>query len=221
MATSHRDALRSAALGPGTALLVTGPAMSGKRALVIDLLTGERTTGEPATVAVTTRRSAAAFERDYVAAGGDADGLAVVDCVTRLGGFERVSDGPTRRYVSDPGDLTGVGIGATELLRAADGRGATPWLGIHSLSTMTMYATVDRVFRFLHVLSGRVRALGGVLVAAVEGAGDGDDHTLDVLSQPFDGRLDVRERDDGTREVRGRGVSVAPRAWTPLAERNA
>jgi hypothetical protein len=221
MATRHRDAIRPAAVDPGTALLVSGPAMSGKRALVIDLLAAERPAGERATVAVTTRRSAAAFERDYVAAGGTTDELSVVDCVTRLGGFERVADGPRRRYVSDPGDLTGVGIGTTELLRAADARGATPWLGVHSLSTMAMYATVDRVFRFLHVLAGRVRALGGVLVAAVEGAGDADDRTLDVLSQPFDGRLDVRERDDGTREVRGRGVSVAPRAWTPLAERNA
>jgi hypothetical protein len=214
MATRYDDVLKPLALDPGTALLVAGPAMSGKRELVIDLLAAARGDGETrATVAVTTRRGAVAFERDYVDAGGAADELSVVDAVTRLGGFDRVEDGPTRRYVADPGDLTGIGIAATELLRGGADRGATPWLGIHSLSTMTMYATVDRVFRFLHVLSGRVRALGGVLVAAVEADDPGD---VGVLAQPFDGRVDVRETDEGGREVRGRGVSAAPRAWTPL-----
>jgi hypothetical protein len=204
------EVLRPEALDPGTALLVSGPAMSGKRALVVDLLASERPSGERATVAVTTRRSAAAFERDYVAAGGRAEEASVVDCVTRLGGFERVRDAPNRRYVSDPGDLTGVGIATTELLRRAADDGAAPWLGIHSLSTMRMYATVDRLFRFLHVLVGRVRALDGVLVAALDG--DGEDAA--VLAQPFDGRLDVRDGDDGP-EVRARGLPVAPREWTP------
>lgn len=214
MGTRYGNVLDPSALDPGTALLVAGPAMSGKRELVIDLLAADRPDGETrATVVVTTRRGAAAFERDYVDAGGSAGELSVIDSVTRLGGFDRVENGPTRRYVADPGDLTGIGIATTELLRGADDRGATPWLGIHSLSTMTMYATVDRVFRFLHVLSGRVRALGGVLVAAVEADAPGD---VGVLAQPFDGRVDVRETDDGTREVRGRGVSVAPRAWTAL-----
>jgi len=204
------DTLRPETLDPGTALLVAGPAMSGKRALVVDLLASEQASGERATVAVTTRRSAAAFERDYVDAGGRAEEAAVVDCVSRLGGFERVQDAPNRRYVSDPGDLTGIGIGTTELLRRAGDDGAAPWLGVHSLSTMRMYATVDRVFRVLHVLVGRVRALGGVLIAALDG--DGDDAA--VLSQPFDGRLDVR--DNGGREVRARGVGVAPGEWTPF-----
>lgn len=208
--------LQPSALAPGTALLVSGPAMSGKRGLVIDLLAADRAGGgERATVAVTTRRSGAAFERDFVAAGGTAAELSVVDCVSRQTGFGRVAESRRRRHVSDPGDLTGIGIGVSELLRDAGGR-AAPWLGIHSLSTMTMYASVNRVFRFLHVLTGRVRALDGVLVAAIEGGGDGRDEAFDVLSQPFDGRLDVREREDGTREVRGRGESVAPRSWTAL-----
>lgn len=212
MRTRYGDVLDPSALDPGTALLVSGPAMSGKRGLVIDILAADRDE-DSATVAVTTRRSAAAFGHDYVDAGGCADELSVVDCVTRLGGFDRVADGPARRYVADPGDLTGVGIATTELLRGASAREATPWLGIHSLSTMTMYSAVDRVFRFLHVLVGRVRALDGVVVAAVETDEPGG---VGVLAQPFDGRLDVRETDDGGREVRGRGVPVAPRAWTPL-----
>jgi hypothetical protein len=210
MATQDGERPDPSALVPGTALLVAGPAMCGKRALVVDLLAGG---GAGEVVAVTTRRSAAAFEGDYVAAGGDAAGLSVVDCVSRLGGFGDVADGPTRRYVSDPGDLTGVGIAVTGLLRGAADRGAAPWLGIHSLSTMRMYADVERVFRFLHVLAGRVRALGGVLVAAADADAAGD---VGVLAQPFDGRLDVRETDAGGREVRGRGVPVAPRTWTPL-----
>ena len=179
--------------------------MCGKRGLVIDRLAGG---GAGDVVAVTTRRSAAAFEGDDVAAG-----LSVVGCVSRLGGVGDVADGPARRCVSDPGDLTGIGIAVTGLLRGAADRGAAPWLGIHSLSTMRMYADVERVFRFLHVLAGRVRALDGVLVAAADADAAED---VGVLAQPFDGRLDVRETDAGGREVRSRGVPVAPRTWTPL-----
>ncbi len=217
MAPRHDGVLRLSALVSGTALLVSGPAMSGKRDLLIDLLAAERSDGdERATVGVTTRLSATAFERDFVAAGGTAAELSVVDYVSRQSGFSRVTECARRRHVSGPGDLTGIGIGVSELLRGAKRRDARPWVGMHSLSTMTMYASVDRVFRALHVLAGQVRALDGVLVAALEGRGDGPDEAFGALSQPFDGRLDVRERDDGRREVRGRGASVAPQSWTAL-----
>ncbi|MFB6159626.1 MAG: hypothetical protein ABEJ61_00430 [Haloferacaceae archaeon] len=213
MASAYGEVLRPEALDPGTAVLVAGPAMCGKRELALDLLAADDRT-DAATVFVTTRRAAPDVARGYEAAGGRVESLAVVDCVTRLGGFRRVTDTTDRRYVADPGDLTGTGIAVTEFLRQFDRESRTPWLGVHSLSTMLMYADVRRTFRFLHVLVGRVRATGGVAVATLETA-TVDDRERDVIGQPFDARIEVREGVDG-REVRARGAAVAPREWTRL-----
>ena len=214
MAAVHTEVLRPRALEPGMAVLVSGPAMCNKRELVLDLLTAGDRDGR-ATVFVTTRRSATATARDYETVGGRSENLAIVDCVSRLGGFERVTDGPGRRYISDPGDLTGTGIAVTQFLREFDRESMTPWLGVHSLSTMLMYSDLRRTFRCLHVLLGRIRTLGGVAVATLETTAAAD-RERDVVGQPFDARVEVREGSRG-REVRARGAPIAPRQWTALS----
>ncbi|MFB6305274.1 MAG: hypothetical protein ABEH47_08910 [Haloferacaceae archaeon] len=218
MATAEfEDALDPAALTPGTTVLVSGPAMSGKREVLLSLL-GSGGADERGTVFVTTRRDAdttarALAEQDP---GVPADRLSVVDCVSRQGSFDRIRDTAERRFVSDPGDMTGIGIAVTEFLRDFHREGTPAWLGLHSLSTTVMYAGVRPVFRFLHVTLGRVRSIDGVAMVALDDA-TVSASDLAVLSQPFDGRLEVRER-EGRDEVRARGVDVAPREWTPLRE---
>jgi KaiC/GvpD/RAD55 family RecA-like ATPase len=209
--TAFDEVLRPSALDPGTAVLVTGPALSGKRELLLSLLAADENHGA---VFVTTRRNAASTVRDFADRGLPEDRLSVVDCVSRQGSLDRVRDAAGRRYVADPGDLTGLGIAVTEFLREHRRDGGTPWLGCHSLSTMVMYTDVRTVFRFLHVTIGRVRTADGVaLVALDEATVSAAD--LAILSQPFDARLDVRER-DGRDEVRARGADLAPREWTPI-----
>lgn len=216
-AGQFRGVLNPRALEPGTTVIVTGPALSGKREVLLSLL-GSEGADERGTVFVTTRRDADSTARALAETdpGVPADRLSIVDCVSRQGSFGHVRDADERRYVSDPGDLTGIGIAVSEFLREHHRSGLSPWLGFHSLSTTVMYADVRSVFRFLHVTLGRVRSVDGVALVAL------DDSALPeadvaVLSQPFDGRLDVRER-EGRDEVRARGVGVAPREWTPLRE---
>ena len=202
--------LDAVALDPGTTLLVSGPVMTGKRRLVLELLA----THEDDTVFVTTRRGAAAIEREFESiAPGAGDRLSVVDCVSAGAGVSagRV-DG--HRYVSTPGDLTGIGIAVTEFLRERHSRGERANLGLHSLSTMVMYADLRRVFQYLHVVTSRVSVAGFRAVCSVDSSVV-DDRDLAVLSQPFDARLELRERDGG-REFRVRGDDLGPRAWTPL-----
>ncbi len=215
---TFRSVLRPTALEPGVAALVTGPSLTGKRELVVSLCAAEapEPPTERSTTFVTTRRDATSTARDLTEAGVPADRLSVVDCVSRSSAFDRVRDAVGRRYVADPGDLTGLGIAITEFLRAADRRGLSTRLGLHSLSTVVMYAGVRPVFRFLHVLLGRVRAAGGTAVAALDTAGL-DEGEYAVLAPLFDARLEVRSR-DGHDEVRARGRPLAPREWTPLRE---
>jgi len=203
--------LDAVALDPGTTLLVSGPVMTGKRRLVIELLTNHAADG---TVFVTTRRGAAAIEREFESvAPGSSDRLSVVDCVSAGTGTSR-GRSDDREYVSTPGDLTGIGIAVTEFLRERHSRGEQANLGLHSLSTMVMYADLRRVFQYLHVVMGRVSAADFRAVCSVDSSVV-DERDLDVLSQPFDARLELRER-EGRREFRVRGDDLGPRGWTPL-----
>lgn len=191
----------------GTNVLVTGPPLTGKRELLYGLLDGGTTDG---TVFVSTRTRASAVEREYrqVAPG---PALRVVDCVSRQFG-DAPSDGH-HRFVSDAGDLTGVGIRASEFLRRLQASCDTVALGMHTLSTTLMYADLQRVYRFLHVLTGRVQSAGFRGGFVLEDVGDARSFT--TLTQLFDGLVEVRDGAAGT-EVRARGLELGPRTWTPL-----
>lgn len=201
-------------LAPGTSVLVSGPVMTAKRALHLRLLAGG---GEPTpTVLVTTRKSADATTSTFADVAGhvDEDTLAVVDCTgTEFGNTRR---GPNRRYVSHPGDLTGIGIGLTEFMRRFHHGHGCGQVGFHSLSTVLMYTGFRRLFQFLHVITGRIDSsdFRGVFVI--------DDSALDarqwdILLQLFDTAVLTREGDGGQRQIRVRGAdagTLGPTTWT-------
>ncbi|WP_267641413.1 DUF7504 family protein [Haloarchaeobius amylolyticus] len=204
--------LDAASLAPGTNLLVAGPAMTGKRQLLYHLL-GHSGEADHATSIVTTRKAADTVEREYRAVDPDVTRLGIVDCVSRQRGFGTVEESPTRRYVGNAGDLTGIGIRTSEFMRRfqADDTVDTASVGLHTSSTVLMYTELRRVFQFYHVMTGRVESAGytGVFVIDTPTA----DNALAVLKQLFDGLVEVRESEDG-RQLRVRGIEAGPRQWT-------
>ncbi|NHN43349.1 hypothetical protein G9C85_17165 [Halorubellus sp. JP-L1] len=199
----------------GSNVLIVGPPMTGKRELLYEVLAADRG-DDRATAFVTTRKAAETVEREYRDVHPDVDTLAVVDCVTRQRGFGG-DESATRRLVSSAGDLTGIGIGLTDFMRRfhQDESLSSTSVGMHTLSTLLMYADVRRVYQFLHVLTGRVESsgfLGGfVLDTPVP------QDSLGIIKQPFDGVVEVREVEaTGAREYRVRGLpsDAGPRAWT-------
>ncbi|WP_340100949.1 DUF7504 family protein [Salinibaculum salinum] len=69
------------------------------------------------------------------------------------------------RNVENPSDLTGVGIELSELLSGmanASGDDEHIAVSFHSITSLLQYADVQRAFRFLHVVTGRVKTVGGV-----------------------------------------------------------
>ncbi|WP_256296170.1 DUF7504 family protein [Haloarchaeobius salinus] len=191
----------------GTNVLVAGPPLTGKRELLYELLGGDTTDG---TVFVSTRKRASIVEREYRQRAPE-PALRVVDCVS--GQFGRPQQTGHHRFVSSPGDLTGIGIRASEFMRQLQETCDTVGLGMHTLSTSLMYVDLRQVYQFLHVLTGRVQHAGfrgGFVLEDV-----GDLRSNSVLGQPFDGLVEVREGETG-REVRVRGLDIGPRAWTSL-----
>lgn len=196
----------------GTNLLLSGPAMSGKRGLLVELLARGERDGEGAVI-VTSRDSADEVVGEYADAVGAAPGfLRVLDCVSAQSGS--TTDDERVRYVSSPGDLTGMGIEFSEVARNAGDAGVDRLrVGFDSLSPLLMYVDLQRLFRFLHVFTSQIQSQGWLGAFSVDPESH-DDQTINTISQLFDGVVDVRVTDDGDQEVRVRGVTDTPTQWT-------
>lgn len=195
----------------GTNLLVSGPPMTGKRRLVFDALEDRRP--NDAAIVVSTDdgpdhvlgalgcTSMTAVERD----------VGVVDCVSTERG-DGPHAGPTVANAASPEDLTGIGIGFTELVRefsanAADG--AVPRVAVSSLSTILHYADDRPAYRFLHAFSNRVESVGGVGLYVVNPDAH-DPRDLARVKDRFDGAVRVETTEDGPRcSLHGVGGDVA------------
>lgn len=203
---------------PGTTVLVSGPPLIGKYDLMIETLARGNDRGE-GSIVLSTRDDERAVVEDFerIAPRFDRDLLGIVECVSdqrddadpgEYGGDVRV------RRASSPADLTGIGIGASELMKEFSDE-SVPGIrvGIDSLSTMLLYTEFDRMARFLHVLSGRIDRAGG-LGMFVLNPGTIDAGQYDQLKTLFDGLVELREHED-RQEVRVRGLPGIDAGWRP------
>ena len=184
---------------PGTNLLLTGPPLTGKRSMMMDVLAAGTDSGDGAIV-VTTKDGADRVLRDYEKRTPyEGKPVAVVDCVTRQqGGDTRESD--RIKYASSPVDMTGIGIKLSEFLQAFGDRGIEEnRVMVHSLSTLLMYSDLQTVFRFLHVFTGRIQSVNGLGLFSIDSTSH-DDQAMNTLKQLFDGVIKVPE--DGEPEIR-------------------
>ena len=193
--TPHFDA----EVEPGTNILLTGPPLSGKRSIMMDVLAAGTDRDEGAIV-VTTKDGADRVLRDYEKRTPyEGKPVAVVDCVTRQqGGETRESD--RIKYASSPVDMTGIGIKLSEFLQAFGDRGIERnRVMVHSLSTLLMYSDLQTVFRFLHVFTGRVQSVDGLGLFSIDSTAH-EDQAMNTLNQLFDGIITVPE--DGEPDIR-------------------
>jgi hypothetical protein len=100
--------------------------------------------------------------------------------------------------VDNPGDLTGLGITVSEYLSEHAGPGTL--VTFDSLTVLLQYVDLQRAFRFLHVLSNRVRSADAIAHYHMDPGAHGD-REIATLASLFDA---VAEFDDGEWTVRDR-----------------
>lgn len=204
--------LGPATVAPGTSLLVAGPAMTGKRRLMYRILGGA---GDGLAAFVTTKLDGGRLETELAEHWAlDEWDLRIVDCVSRQRAVTPLVDTETRRYVATAGDLTGIGIALSGFMQDAYHHPDTDHaaVGLHSLSTMLMYADLRRVFQFVHVITGRIDSSDFVGAFCLDTSG-GADESVSRLKGLFDGLIEVREGEAGP-ELRTRGEVDGPVRWT-------
>lgn len=205
-------ALDPDAIPAGTSVLVAGPAMTGKRRLAFEIAGASRSQNA---CLVTTKAQAERIRAWFELVVNNLDGwtLPVIDCVSRSMSFDRQPDSESVRYVSSPADLTGVGIELTGVF--SDWHHANtndPRLAMHSLSTFLMYADLKQVYRFLYVVTGRLRMVNGVGAYTLD-TNTGSSEVLGTFKQLFDALVEVRDGPESA-EFRVRGGEFGPRQWT-------
>jgi hypothetical protein len=102
--------------------------------------------------------------------------------------------------LSNPGDLTGLGIKISEVLQQWQTNEHRTVACFHSLTALLQYSDVQTIYKFLHVLTGRF-ATAGVTAHFHLDPGAHDDQTINTLKSLFDG---VAEFEDGEWSVRTR-----------------
>jgi KaiC/GvpD/RAD55 family RecA-like ATPase len=195
----------------GTNVLVSGPPMLGKQRLALELLAVGSQTEHAITVTPDTNgtRLRQAYRSVRNA---NAGRFHVIDC-TGATGKGSMNDTRSMKYVSSPGDLTGIGMGIVKCTRDIDSeveRGLR--LSVLSVSTLVQYANSQRVFNFLHTITGRVSAAGYLGVTTLDPTTH-DAQDVNTFTSLFDAVVELREADDGSREIRVVGWPEAPRTW--------
>ena len=100
--------------------------------------------------------------------------------------------------LSSPSDLTGIGISITERVHEWMDDGNQVAVCFDSLSTLLQYADVDRAFRFLHVITGRLRSVDAIAHFHIDPTVH-DERTLNTIKTLFDAAVEFE--DDGSWRV--------------------
>ena len=200
-----------ASIDPGTNVLISGGRMLGKERLALELLAAG---SEEEAIAVTPDTAGGRLRDSFESVPGGLDRLRVVDCTgaSSKGSFDDTDD---MKYVGSPGDLTGIGMGIVKCTRDMDESVDGLRMAVLSLSTLLRYSDPDRVFNFLHTVTGRVSAADYLGIATLD-PGAHDPQDVNTLSSQFDVVVELREADDDGREARVVGHHESPRTWKAL-----
>jgi hypothetical protein len=191
----------------GSGILVVGPPMSGKQAIVYSLVRQGLEDGEGVILLPTAETGG-----NVLAAYGN-ENLRVVDCMSRPLGLD-AQDSVSVKHVNGPGDLTGMGVWTGRLLDEFNGSPVR--LCIDSLSTLLMYSSLPVIFRFVHLLNGRIHASGGLSVGVAD-EGMHDEKTMAALRQLYGAALEVEESESASL-VRAVGLTPRPTPWFKFEE---
>lgn len=200
-------------LAPDDTVLVSGPPMTGKYTLYLQLLSSYADN----VILISTKNAASRIIDDFREIAGDIpeDRLGVIDCVSHNEAINETLDTLTVKYAKSPNNLTQIGVQFTELTELFQDQPGHTGTGIHSLSQLVMHSDMKSVYQFLQVLTGQIRSAGWFGVAVIDTSVDTEEE-LRILHHHFDGVIETREDAAAGRQYRVRGLSPSVTDWKPF-----
>ncbi len=137
--------------------------------------------------------------------GANKNHIGVIDAITKCS-VPTLSDTSRVKFVTSPMDLTGMGIKFSKMAEEmwkesvnSDREGPLPpplRFSINSVSTLLMYSRLEVAYRFLHVITNRVKKLEGIGVYILNNESF-DDKTLSTIKQLMNMIIEVKSVDVG------------------------
>ncbi len=178
---------------PGSNLLLVGGSADSKNRVGQASIARGLQDGD-GVIRVSTRYTVDDILDEYSDLSYDTDKFGVVDSVSQSVGSD-VEESEMVKHTSSPSDVTGIGIKISDLVERFQEREVeNTRLYMDSISTLLMYSDLQTVFRFLHVLTGRVRSIGGFGLYTMD-PDMHDDKEYSTLVQLFDGTVELRDED--------------------------
>lgn len=195
----------------GTNLLVVGGSADSKNEAGRAVVARGVERGD-AILRVSTRYTTEELLEEYSDLDFEDSRFGVVDSVSHSVGGD-VEESATVKHTSSPSDVTGIGIKVSDLIEKfqEDPEVERTRLYMDSISTLLMYSELQTVFRFLHVLTGRVRSIGGLGLYTMD-PDMHDERDYSTLVQLFDATIEVRDADP----VEARLTGGLDADWTEL-----
>lgn len=196
----------------GSTVLVAGPAHSGTRDLALGLLGGA--SGEGAIIITTDETTERVLDACESTEGRfDLTQVGVVSCVDEGAGTEFPARALT---VSSPSDLTGIGMRYSKLYQDFHREGTERIrTGLFSVTALLTFGDLQPISRFVHTLAGRVDSVDGFGAFLIDPTAL-DERAVNTIGEFCDGRIGLREGDDGGTELRVRGLPDQPGGWVPV-----
>ncbi|MCZ7357870.1 MAG: recombinase RecA [Candidatus Methanoperedens sp.] len=198
----------------GTNIMLVGPPMIQKEIILYNIMFHGAEINENALITVTTHESPTQilewFKENKMVL--PLSRIGIIDCITKSIGVTAIET-ENIKFASSPVDLTGIGVRISQFFEdfLMKKKLLKIQLHINSLSGILMYSNIQTVFRFMHVLTGRVKAAGALGIFVIE-VGMHDDHTIATLKQLFDGIIEIKEENDKN-YIRIVGLSSKPTLW--------
>jgi KaiC/GvpD/RAD55 family RecA-like ATPase len=157
------------------------------------------------TIVMSTDERASDVVDSFKRQGASKSQIGVIDAITKSS-VPNVGDTSKIKFVTSPMDLTGMGIKFSRMAEDmwkesvdADPPGPLPppvRFCINSLSTLLMYTRLEVIYRFLHVITARVKKLEGVGIYVLNSESF-DDKTLSTIKQLMSMIVEVKTVDVG------------------------
>lgn len=198
----------------GSNVLMIGPPMCGKEFILYHIMYHGAVINENAIVNVTSRETATHILEWFNVNNLNLplDRIGIIDCVTKPSSGE-ILKYENIKIASSTVDLTGIGLKISQFLDEFILRKKIQknQLHINSLSTFLMYTNAQTVFRFLHIITKRIKSIGALGIYVIDG-GMHDEQEIATLKQLFDGIIEIESKNDKN-YIRIVGLSAKPTPW--------
>lgn len=121
-----------------------------------------------------------------------------IGIIDASGGSSDSVEGATVYRIESAGDLTGIGISMSKHIDALEeARGDSNMrVALLGMSPLIMYTNKEKTYRFLHVVTSRLDAVGALGMFLMN-SGAHDEQTQNLLASLFDSQLEFESSESG------------------------